>query len=449
MPLLLRALLALCLTAAAAGAAAVERRPDVLLIVVDTLRADYLPVYGFPQQTSPQIAGLAERGVVFDRGVASSGSTVPSHASIFSSRYVREHSVGYLNGRTSLVGSKTLAESFREAGYVTAAFVSNVMLKRLSGLDSGFDHYDDELPEYEANRAIPERDAEQTTARALAWLAQQGEAPIFLWVHYQEPHGPYTPPAALTGRFRVPPDRYEKRLPVQDHNLGLDGIPAYQALPGLDLPSQYRGRYAGEIFHADASIGKLLEAVRSRRPGAVALLTADHGESFGENNRYLVHGYATTPNVAHVPFILEAPGIAPGRRREVVSHVDVMPTLLELAGVAIPDPVSGAALGPLLRGERELPERWVYCDIGRELSAYRGDHFVRLLGVEGPWQPGGEASRPLWVWHEWSRGNWKRVPGGDLDEAIRGYADNVVPAHRVQLSGSAIEMLRSLGYVED
>jgi arylsulfatase A-like enzyme len=447
---LFRAMLVSLLALGAAAANGGERRPDVLLITVDTLRADYLSVYGFLHQTSPHIAALAERGVVFERAIASSGATVPSHASIFTSRYVRGHSVGYANGRTALVGLPTLAESFRDAGYSTAAFVSNIMLRRVSGLDRGFDHYDDELPDFERNRAIPERVAEQTTERVLAWIGRQSEVPEFLWVHYQDPHGPYTPPEELANRFDVPADRYEKRLPVLDHNLGLDGIPAYQAIVGLDLPSQYKGRYAGEIFHADASIGRLLEAVRSRRPGTIVLLTSDHGESFGENSRYLVHGYTTTPDVAHVPFILEAPGIEPGRRREPVSHVDVMPTLLELAGVPIPEAAAGTALGPHLRAEREpLPERWVYCDIGRELSAYRSDHFVRLLGVEGPWQPGAEASRPLWVRHDWSRSTWKRSPGGDLDEAILGYSENVVPMHLAELSQPSIEMLRSLGYSAD
>ena len=105
----------------------------------------------------------------------------------------------------------------------------------------------------------------------------------------------------------------------------------------------------------------------------------------GEGYHYFSHGHSTSPDGAHVPFLLRAPGLAPGRREEVVSHVDLMPTLLELAGLALPADLSGVALGPVLRGERELPDRLVYCDIGLELSAYHSDGFVRVKGGFDAW----------------------------------------------------------------
>jgi arylsulfatase A-like enzyme len=164
--------------------------PNVLLVTVDTLRAGHLSSYGFALETSPHIDALAAESALFERAVAASSSTAPSHASILTSRSVPEHSIGHLNGETRPEGLSTLAEVLREAGYATGAFVSNFML----GFDRGFDHYDDTLPDSEPNRPlIFERRVDATTARALAWLGERN-GPFFLWVHYQDPHGPYDLP---------------------------------------------------------------------------------------------------------------------------------------------------------------------------------------------------------------------------------------------------------------
>jgi arylsulfatase A-like enzyme len=138
-------------------------------VVVDTLRADRLGVYGFPAPVSPNLDALAARGVVFERAIAASTKTAPSVTSLLTSRWVGRHSVGALNGTTRLEGSETLAERLHAAGYATAAFIGNMVLKRRIGLDAGFDVYDDELPAREANRPdFFERPAGPTTERALA-----------------------------------------------------------------------------------------------------------------------------------------------------------------------------------------------------------------------------------------------------------------------------------------
>jgi arylsulfatase A-like enzyme len=144
-------------------------RPDVLLITIDTLRADYVHAYGFAEQNTPAIDALADRGVLFENAIAAATLTAPAHASIMTSRYVHEHSIGSRNGDTRLEGLPTLAERFADAGYETAAFVSNVVLRRRIGLDRGFGVYDDELPSSEGNREFYfERLAEATATRALA-----------------------------------------------------------------------------------------------------------------------------------------------------------------------------------------------------------------------------------------------------------------------------------------
>jgi arylsulfatase A-like enzyme len=357
--------------------------PNVVLITVDTLRADHLHVYGFPLETSPSIDALAARSALFERAISASAYTGPSHASMMTSKYPRAHSMGYSNGQLKLAPTHTLAAVFRDAGYDTAAFVSNDIVARRSGLDQGFGTYDDELPQPELHRPkVFERIAEQTTRRALAWLDNRHGHPFFLWVHYQDPHGPYTPPAPYRDRFRLPSSG-EPELNVLTDESGFGGIPHYQELEGLRRPSEYESRYAGEIAYADYWIGQLLAQTEARsapRP-LVVLLTADHGESFGEDNVYFAHGHSTTPDVSHVPMILHLPDGTGERRAELVSHVDVMPTLLEAAGLAVPPDVEGLPLTRVLRKGAVIPERPVFCDIGYELSVYRQDEFLRATFI--------------------------------------------------------------------
>jgi arylsulfatase A-like enzyme len=454
-------LLLLGATLGCAQGAPPDPRPNVLLITIDTLRADRLGSYGYELDTSPHIDALAAQGVLFERAIAAAATTAPTHASIMSAKYVREHSIGPINHRTRLAdATHTLAETFRAAGWATGAVVGNMTLARRTGLDQGFQHYDDEMPSQDAIRpSIYEKTARETTARAQEWLRAQGPEPFFLWVHYQDPHGPYAPPESHRGRFRIPPRAGERPLPVLRVDSGEGGIPAYQALEDLSLPSQYEASYADEIFFADEGIGALLQAVDGHpsRRRAVVLLTADHGESLGEARRFFVHGFSTTPQLAHVPMLLRAPGIEPERRADPVHHVDVMPTLLELAGIEAPDGLSGLALGPFLRDGAPLPDRYVYCDIGSELSAYRGTRFTRVLGLEAAWihlrdpqvtppDPSGSFT------YEWTPGErWELVDTGDsIAPQVRRYFLQATPLERLSREGTIqTQRLRALGYVWD
>ncbi len=431
------------------GCDAVETPPDVLLITIDTLRADRLGVYGYPLDTSPHIDALAAQGAVFDRAIAAAGRTTPAHASIFTSRYVRGHTIGFRNGDSELRGGATLAEIFSDAGYATGAFVGNILLAGRLGFARGFDVYDDDLTTPERNRPrVVERRADDTTDRALRWLAQATERPTFLWVHYQDPHGPYTPPAPFDTHFEIaaPADEPELRL------AGVGGrLPRYQAIDGLRRPSDYEELYCGEIAYVDRAIGRLLSAFDARGRAAVVLLTADHGESLGEEGHYFKHTHTTTPDVAHVPLILRAPGIAPQRRGELVSHVDVLPTLLELAGLPLPADAAGIALGPPLLAGEALPERHVFCDHGEQLSAYTSGGFLRVQGAGVPWRSSGEslpthADRYRWEDDGSFRRTAKRVP---LPPEVTAYAERVTRMQRLPPpKGEQLERLRALGYAE-
>jgi arylsulfatase A-like enzyme len=428
-----------------------QEHRSVVLITIDTLRADHLGCYGFDLQVSPNIDALAAGGVLFERAVAASGVTAPSHASIMTSLYARQHSIGPRNGFTRLLDETTLAESFREAGYETAAFVSNVVLKRRIGLDRGFQVYDDEMPSPVRTRPSHfERVAELTTQRAVAWLERPRETRFFLWVHYQDPHGPYDPPEDFLDRIPYRPPPTEAALPVLEKQHGEGGIPAYQATGEMRLPSRYRHRYAGEILYADHWVGELLRVVRALEGGGetIVVLTADHGESFGEGGFYFAHGHTTTPDLSHVPFILSAAELAPERRAELVSHVDIMPTLLELAGHRVPRSAQGIALGPFLRDGEPLPDRVVSCDVPDDVSAYRGDLLFRRSRRILP------ASRrpPLQVGgYRWdTEGTLSRTRDAlPLREEIRSYLRSEVPTVEIETADREEEShLRALGYLE-
>lgn len=448
------ALLAPLLAIALAGCAPRQSaRPDVLLVTIDTLRADWVHAYGFGAETTPRIDALAARGVVFLNAIAAASLTAPAHASIMTSRYAREHSIGTLNGETRLEGIETLAERFRAAGYDTAAFVSNVVLRRRSGLDRGFDVYDDDLVEGEQNRkAYFERIAEDTAERALAWLAMRGDAPVFLWLHVQDPHGPYTPPNDYVGRIGDVPLRMTRPLEVLGANVGQAGIPAYQALGSERAPSVYAGRYAEELLYADHWVGEVVQAVENRagERGSVVLLTADHGESMGELGWYFQHGHATTPDLAHVPLIVAAPGAAPGRIESIVSHVDVAPTLLELAGLSPLADQSGVSLaGAVIAGEA-LGERAVFSDTDGEAARYGPGRMTRVGGATVSQRSAAPRAPTQAQTLEWDdEGPWRTVAVDD--DAVRSlmqYLEESTPLVAAEaMRPEHVEQLRALGYL--
>lgn len=427
--------------------------PNVLLIIVDTLRADRLGAYGYPHGSSPNVDAFAAQSVVFERALAAASSTGPSHASIFSSRFTRGHTIGSETGKTRFVDTTALAEVFQAGGYDTAAFVGNSMLNRRLGFDRGFAVYDDELPEAEANRPIFERVASATSDRVFEWLEQPREQPFFLWTHYQDPHGPYTPPEGYADTLDVPAVPGEHPLPPSERDpSGLRSIPAYQVLPGLTLPSAYEKRYAEEILFADHWIGELLARAErsSKGRGLVVLLTADHGEAMGEAERWFAHGYATTPDQAHVPMILRAPGLEPGRRRDLVHHVDIFPTLLELAGLASPQDVVGLALGPFVREGDPLPDRILYCDDGNDVSAYRGEHFLR---IETPRRRRRDAPERRVTAYRWAAdGSFAPDRGVEIDWRAMAftYLETSVPVSPAEAPSDEMrEKLKALGYLLD
>lgn len=356
----------------------------VLLVTADTLRADHLGAYG-ARGLSPRLDALAAESLVFERAYATASFTLPSLASLLTSRYPEE--VG-IDGNSAVLAPArpSLAEHLRARGFATGAVVSNYVLRPASGFGRGFAQYDATFPQREAVRPVPERRAPETTAAALALVdrLREGRRPLFLWVHYQDPHGPYTPPEALRERLleaeRARPDGARELLVSKDQH-GDGAIPKYQYLDPHREVAFYRAGYAGEVAHLDAAVGGLLDGLAERGllERAVLVFAADHGEGLGEEDYWFSHGERLSDPLVRVPLFLKAPGVAPGRRQDVVSLLDVYPTLASLVGA----PVNGARGRELLAPDAARRASAVYmstlkvAEPSREALVDRGYVYLR------------------------------------------------------------------------
>jgi len=299
--------------------AAVRRAPglNVLLISIDTLRADALGAYGRAGAGTPWIDRLAQGGVRFERAHAHNVVTLPSHANLLSGRYPVAHGVRDNSGFRFPPDVPTLATLLAARGYRTAAFVSSFVLDSRFGLDAGFDVYDDRLGGAETRTAflVPERPGTETVEAAARWIAAQGDSNVFCFVHLNEPHFPYAPREPFAGRF-----------------------------PGAP--------YAGEVAAADAALEALLRPILEAGDSGrtLVVMTADHGEGLGEHGEqtHAIFAYEAT---LRVPLILYAPRVLGSKVvRAPVRHVDVAPTVLDLLGLPPPPEISGRTLLPLIAG---------------------------------------------------------------------------------------------------
>jgi arylsulfatase A-like enzyme/tetratricopeptide (TPR) repeat protein len=297
-------LLALLLAASPAPAAP----PSVLLITVDTLRPDALGWVAGKNDT-PELDRLAREGVRFRAAVSPVPLTLPSHASLMTGLLPRHHGVRD-NGQVLGAKVPVLAQRLRERGYATGAFVSGFPLRAIFGLDRGFGRYDDTLPV--GAEGWTERPATETAGAALLWL-KTAPRPFFLWIHFYDPHDPYTPSRAF---WRPGP----------------------------------RGAYDGEVATVDAAIGTLREGLGAE-PGLLTVMTGDHGESLGEHGEG-THGFFVYDSTALVPLVFHWPGhLAPAEPAGSPRLIDVAPTLVDLLGLPrLPD-TDGASLKRLLQGQ--------------------------------------------------------------------------------------------------
>jgi len=404
-----------------------KRATNVLLITVDTLRADRTGPYRENSAATPNIAKFAGQGTLFEAAISPMQMTRPSHYSLFTSLYPRDH--GVVNNKISLESTfVTLAEVFRKNGYATAGFVGVSLLGPDSGAARGFEHFD-----YPS--AARTRSAEHVVGAAASWLAERSpDKPFFVWVHLFDPHTPYAPPAPFAP---VADNPIARALP----EASIEQLMAIAEQHGGDLPKAAVERavalYQGDIEYTDHWLGKLLEIVEASASAqhTTVVLTADHGECF-ENGIYFEHSDCLYEGAARIPLIFRAPGRvgAGARRSEVVEILDVGPTLLALAELPIPAEFLGRKLFDEADPARDVAflQHPLYSNTGARNRKLRRLHTVM-----------GSATREILVAEELigvrSR-DWKYLLRGDDEELYHlasdpGETRNVASDHPSVVAG--------------
>jgi arylsulfatase A-like enzyme/Flp pilus assembly protein TadD len=303
-PLILSLLLlgAACSREAARPAPPAQSEPPappraVVLVTIDTLRADHVGAYGHHGARTPAMDALATDGVRFDRAFATAPITLTSHASLMTGRYPQGHGARH-NGMRLDLKVPTLAEAFSRAGFQTAAFVAAFPLDRRFGLIKGFQEYGDQMPRDANGHLANERPGRVVVDEALSWLDRHRDDRVFLWVHMFEPHAPY----------------------------GNPGDPAQATRPAI-------ARYDDEIAEADAQLGRLLAPFAGDRARTLVIVTGDHGEAFGEHGE-ISHSLFAYDTTLRVPLIVAGPGLPKGTVvHDAIALVDVAPTVASMAGL--------------------------------------------------------------------------------------------------------------------
>ncbi|MGB7297476.1 MAG: sulfatase-like hydrolase/transferase [Candidatus Aminicenantales bacterium] len=403
----------------AASARGRSTRLNVLLITIDTLRADRVGAYGSSRLLTPNLDALAARSAVFTRAFAHTPVTLPSHANILLGTTPSFH--GVHDNLNFVVREEfvTLAEHLGSRGYATGAFVGGFPLASFFGLDQGFSVYDDFFGKQEtgvrgADVKSGERVAGEVWTGARKWLRGR-TAPWFLWVHFYDPHDPYDPPEPYRTRFA--------------QNL-----------------------YDGEVAYTDAVLGDILKDLKeqSLEETTLVVCVSDHGESLGEHNE-ATHGYLAYNATIWVPFIVRIPGFAPRLVGQNVSHIDIFPTVCDALGIERPHWLQGVSLLPLMRGKR-LPERPVYFE---SLSAFYNMGWAPLRGLIDKQSKFIDSPRPELYDLRHDFGETNNLAGeGDIG-SLRKRLESIVRSQTSPESAKAgqasdratLEKLRSLGYV--
>ena len=383
--------------------------PDVILVSLDTTRADHLSLYGYPRETSPNLTRFADDALVFTQARTAAGWTLPGHASMFTGMYPSRHGAhlagGFLAGQSidgrrnvayPLAADKTtLAEVLRDRGYSTAGFAANFSyLYRDFGIAQGFQHYEDQpglllrlkppvvrfAQKFHPGFCLkPYRTAHEINAAALDWLdrAPKGR-PAFVFVNYMEAHQPWLAPA--------PFDRWVWTLP-QAGRLVTENLYTHEVKHFSPEETEFiTANYDGQLAAMDAALGELLDALRARGryDNALVIVTADHGELLGDHGQVGHMGRMLYEGLLHVPLVVKMPGAdhPRGRRDEPVQVIDIPPTAIAVAGATLPPGVQGQQL---LHVDRPS---FAEEDINPFLVAQYGAFYDRAVRVlfDGPWK---------------------------------------------------------------
>jgi choline-sulfatase len=366
-----------------APAAAPQRSPtggmSVLLVTIDTLRADHLGAYGYFRRTSPHIDALAAEGTLFEQAYTYWPKTRGSFVAIMTGK--RASQTGYSKRHPLLLDmNATLASVLHEANYETAAVVDNANVAASLGYAKGFSSYretweEKTLPtEMDRTRAI-------TEAGVRFLKSARPERPFLLWLHYVNPHTPYTPPPPYDTAFLDARATSGPKLPVVANLHG--GIPHRWAVPGRDRLGYYVAQYDGEVAAVDEQVGELVDALSSSvvKDRTIVVLTSDHGESLGEHDYYFDHGENLFDPSLRVPLVVVVPG-APKRQRSraLASTLDLVPTILDAVKLSFPPDLAGRSLLPVVMGREARPRPRLFGQNDRNLVA-TWDERLKLVAT--------------------------------------------------------------------
>ncbi len=317
-------------TLAGSSACSKKSKPNVLIVTMDTTRADHIRAYGHSWIETPTLNRLAREGVLFERFYSHIPLTLPAHTSIFTGTVPLYN--GVIDNGAYRVPAKleTMAEALKKNGYQTAAFISAAVLRKVFKLDQGFDHWDEEeLEEQEEGSVlVAERLGNKTADASMAWLSEHHDKPFFMWVHFYDPHATYDPPEE------------------------------YKLL--------YPSKYDGEIAFMDKQIGRLFDKLKELKvyDDTIIICLGDHGEGLGEHDEP-THSNFIYEGTQHIPMIARFPNMTrPGTRiKTIASQIDVLPTVLDYLGIEIPAQASGESLWGLIDGATPPPaDRFAYME---------------------------------------------------------------------------------------
>ncbi len=355
--------------------------PNVLLICLDTLRADRLGCYGYGRPTSPRLDAFAEKALLFEEAIAPSTWTLPSHASVFTGLHPAVHLAGWNQVRPRLrVELETLAETFRKRGYLTAAFTEGVAVQAALGFSQGFDVYSDGLEGQKISGGFL---VEQTIADAAAWLERYQHLPFFLFVHTYQVHEPYGAPAGWESKFCDVEDGLAKK------KLKAAKVPPNRAR------ERASNRYDSGIAYADDVIGGFLDSLDERGvlDDTLVIVFSDHGEEFWEHGQS-GHVYQMYREHLHVPLIMRMPGSHPprGRVERLVALQDIYATAMKMIDAKLPEDSDSQDLSLLAseEGKQDFTRKAVFSDARfySETGLHDEDGHGVLAEYESVWKQG-------------------------------------------------------------
>lgn len=444
-----------------------SKQPNVLLIGIETLRADHVGCLGYDRETTPTLDRLAQEGVLCARAMSTSAWTLPSVMSVMTSLNPNVHQTQTYKDR--LPGEvTTLAEVLKANGYTTVGFVSNPVLDGKYGFSDGFDFYDDFTISLDAGLDIFAKHSETlndqqivntgelVTQMAAHWLQRNQDEPFFMFVFYIDPHYDYVPPAPFDTMF-------DPGYAGDIDGRGIHKEPRHSQRPSDRDLQHLLALYDGEIRYTDGCVAELLRvfATSGVLVNTIVVLFGDHGDEFYEHGK-TAHGRTLYDEIIHVPLIFREPGrFPPGKRiNAVTSQIDIMPTILDYLGVSCEGPMQGASLRPLIEGKAERLHETVWAEVNAwiHVQAVVCNHHKLIRNV----------SNDTWEFYYLHLDpdeltNWYAQPSKtDVQLALMGQwerwiRDNTAfaevltngePIEKVRLSEQQLRKLRALGYAQ-